>query len=949
VQEEKFNETLDMYLSAKNVGPEARNKLKGLLKYYAKKPHPFRACVTPDTPVDMPRDMEIHPDGVPISQLRTGDLVWSFNKNERVFELKPVLWAEVTRKNSILIEVALDNDKKIRCTPDHRFMLRNGEWVEAKNLRSGDSLMPLYRDFTPRVRLRPDKLGYEDEHKAIGRSLGHVKGKHVHHIDERRANTSTDNIAIVTGSEHISSHHAQFSDVVSSKNEQWCCLDCNGLYVPNRRNQKRCNDCQLAKETYVKTTVGTEKQCNLCESSFIVVQPNQKFCSSSCRKSFHDQKSKDSRRKRSQHRMLLGLPARKVIGERICVGCGVEFSMRANNQKYCDVECRELATKNPLTPDCSIWNHKVISVKNISETSDVWDIEVQDNHNFVVNGVVLHNCVKDNRKRFGPRTEAVCATLKDIIRGGTDWRGNKSKDKGSEGIANLSYPDTVSADYSNMPVNTDPNNGDEQKLLTEIVSNIAEGIKYFKENTEKNSDIPLHDYLLANDVRIMQSIESLKAFAVSMAKYHQENDLNEEWDNQDPNGVDYYEFLLYGGYEGKEYVDKYLEQDQQAIVDMGLSELLDNLTEDQLENLMLLAQEEIYEEEKAELEGSVQLSELYLPSSDSTTEIESDKKDSKVWKTVLKTGTWSLSPGASGVSNQAMIVTRGKGLTDGNKKVISLDDVVDSFTDKAVQYVTVPLEHTSSPDKNTGYIKDLKIVECDGESHLKALIDFTEQDIKQKVVNGSIADTSVGLKFGYRRKRDGATYKVALDHVALTNKPWIDGLPSFGLSEEGVSEFPLFVYKENESEKSDMDNVEDVKLSDNSAEREAVARAESVEKINAELASKVREYEVKEKIAELSESGLSEYPAFLTKVKEIMLADTGHTILELSDDGKSTALTATGVIEQLIDVLPKESKLDLSSQGLDTGSKKPEEDTSKEITQEQKTAAVAEFLYPGKA
>ena len=31
MQEEKFNETLDMYLSAKNVGPEARNKLKGLL------------------------------------------------------------------------------------------------------------------------------------------------------------------------------------------------------------------------------------------------------------------------------------------------------------------------------------------------------------------------------------------------------------------------------------------------------------------------------------------------------------------------------------------------------------------------------------------------------------------------------------------------------------------------------------------------------------------------------------------------------------------------------------------------------------------------------------------------------------------------------------------------------------------------------------------------------
>lgn len=43
-------------------------------------------------------------------------------------------------------------------------------------------------------------------------------------------------------------------------------------------------------------------------------------------------------------------------------------------------------------------------------------------------------CVKDNMKRFGPgRTEAVCATLKDIIRGTTHWRGHPAADHGSPG------------------------------------------------------------------------------------------------------------------------------------------------------------------------------------------------------------------------------------------------------------------------------------------------------------------------------------------------------------------------------------------------------------------------------------------------------------------------------------------------------------------------------------
>ena len=49
-------------------------------------------------------------------------------------------------------------------------------------------------------------------------------------------------------------------------------------------------------------------------------------------------------------------------------------------------------------------------------------------------------CVRDNMKRFGPgRTEAVCATLKDLIRGTTKWRGhNNPKDKGSKGLKGLS-------------------------------------------------------------------------------------------------------------------------------------------------------------------------------------------------------------------------------------------------------------------------------------------------------------------------------------------------------------------------------------------------------------------------------------------------------------------------------------------------------------------------------
>ena len=42
---QEIDRRLDVLLSSKTVGPEARAQLRELLKHYAKNPHPFRACV----------------------------------------------------------------------------------------------------------------------------------------------------------------------------------------------------------------------------------------------------------------------------------------------------------------------------------------------------------------------------------------------------------------------------------------------------------------------------------------------------------------------------------------------------------------------------------------------------------------------------------------------------------------------------------------------------------------------------------------------------------------------------------------------------------------------------------------------------------------------------------------------------------------------------------------
>ena len=56
--------------------------------------------------------------------------------------LERILNARITRRNTKVIRVTLDNQETLVCTPDHRFLLRNGSYKIAIDLIPMDSLMP---------------------------------------------------------------------------------------------------------------------------------------------------------------------------------------------------------------------------------------------------------------------------------------------------------------------------------------------------------------------------------------------------------------------------------------------------------------------------------------------------------------------------------------------------------------------------------------------------------------------------------------------------------------------------------------------------------------------------------------------------------------------------------------------------------------------------------------
>lgn len=78
--------------------------------------------------------------------------------------IEKIINARLTKHNTKVIKLKLDNGEEIVCTPDHKFMLRDGSYCQAKDLKSNYSLMPsainenkiLVTDFDDETEFRSD-------------------------------------------------------------------------------------------------------------------------------------------------------------------------------------------------------------------------------------------------------------------------------------------------------------------------------------------------------------------------------------------------------------------------------------------------------------------------------------------------------------------------------------------------------------------------------------------------------------------------------------------------------------------------------------------------------------------------------------------------------------------------------------------------------------------------
>ncbi|CAN2041372.1 DNA gyrase subunit B [Candidatus Magnetomoraceae bacterium gMMP-15] len=65
--------------------------------------------------------------------------------NDGSIGIEKILNPRKTKTHTKVIKITLDNDQEVICTPDHLFMLRDGTYKQAEELKKSDSIMPLVR------------------------------------------------------------------------------------------------------------------------------------------------------------------------------------------------------------------------------------------------------------------------------------------------------------------------------------------------------------------------------------------------------------------------------------------------------------------------------------------------------------------------------------------------------------------------------------------------------------------------------------------------------------------------------------------------------------------------------------------------------------------------------------------------------------------------------------
>jgi DNA polymerase I-like protein with 3'-5' exonuclease and polymerase domains len=356
------------------------------------------ACVARGTLVEVARDQSKDFAGVPIERIRAGDLAYTYDEDRRL-TLRRVLWAGKTGHKEVLsIKWRSGSHKRegvLEVTPDHEIRLSSGEYIRAENLKSGDRVLALGRDKSSWGYSRIYATAHPGpmrEHRFVFEAINGYLPEHVHHADENKLNNLPGNLLGMTNSEHVGHHvngrmdEAERSRLAEIARNGWGRNRSERLRSLKRGEQSGRwlgLDKEWIEEVLWENAGKPTAFRDVHGIDYATAQKYLKMHGIDWKEIAEnftrqgepiDQAFYEETRKRMQE---LGYDA------------GLEAS-GISSRRWKKIKAKfETAGVVPN-------NHEILAVERTGRFVDVYDLEVEDTHNFIAGEICVHNCTNPN-------------------------------------------------------------------------------------------------------------------------------------------------------------------------------------------------------------------------------------------------------------------------------------------------------------------------------------------------------------------------------------------------------------------------------------------------------------------------------------------------------------------------------------------------------------------------
>lgn len=452
-------------------------------------------CFTKDTKVRLTDGRNLS-FGELIEEDKKGKTNYTFtiNKDGNI-EIAKIIKPRLTKKSTETMKVVLDNEEEIECTLNHKFLLKDNTYTEARDLKEGVSLMPFYARLSNKDDSEvPEMAGYEmvfnpvnsswsfvhhlaDEYNINNNVYEKKNGKVRHHKDFNKLNNNPENIQRMQWSDHWRLH----SDMTAERHRTdpiyvQKLADGRKKFWSNIENRKK--SAQRISQRNIENWKNLEYREKMRQTLSIV---NKQYIQD------HPEKREEfgKRLTKTLKRLWKNPEYREAMRANIIRGNKNHTTNKTGKVKF-DAICKYLIKDGielsgvaykqarpilyPNNKAATGWdtglnkyysgdvkkavaeiseNHKVKKIIFHEKLADVYDLTINGTHNFALaTGVFVHNSIDGDRPAAPRYTEVKMSKLsaellRDLDKDTVDWNPNYDSTKKEPTVLASAVPNVL--------------------------------------------------------------------------------------------------------------------------------------------------------------------------------------------------------------------------------------------------------------------------------------------------------------------------------------------------------------------------------------------------------------------------------------------------------------------------------------------------------------------------